>query len=421
MQNNISHKYNIGILLLLVFIISPFFSLIIASFYLSNSIARFIILLFCFYFGFIFIVPKTIGFDSYDSLFYSEQLLNMYNENLSFNNFIISLYNIDSMRIDVYQPLITWIVSIFTSNYNYLFAIFGLVFGFFNLKSILVIINNSKFYLNFYFILIIITYVLINPIWNINGVRMYTAMSIFIYGVYLFFIKKEKMGVFYMVISALVHLSFIIPIIFFYLFNFFYIKKTNVYFYTFLIAFILKNNFFIEFGAIVSYLPDYMQYKYFAYSDDEYIDSINEKSKLVSNALFFSNLSLQIIIYSSLFITHYYREKLFNSLKLIDLKYYNFILFTFTWSTIVSVFPSGGRFLMLAFLMLFSVLIINFSLLSKEIGFKNLKFILTPFYIYFIIFSIRVGFDFYNISLFFGGPISLFFNNDINPIIYYFK
>jgi hypothetical protein len=104
------------------------------------------------------------------------------------------------------------IVSRFTDNYRFLFAIFGVTIGFFYSRTLWFFIDrfpgNVKV-INFVFI--IFAAFILNPGSAINGVRMYTAFYIFTYAALLFL---EKPRIKYLVLagcSVLVHFSFVYP------------------------------------------------------------------------------------------------------------------------------------------------------------------------------------------------------------------
>jgi hypothetical protein len=422
MHNNIllHKKTNVLVFLFCLFWLSPFVSLILACIFIREKSSKHILILFCAYFGLVFIVPKSIGFDTFDSEFYAQQLLSMNFEGTTFSTFINQFYNIDFKNVDIYQPLITWILSNFTSNYHYLFGVFGLVFGYFYINSFYIIIKEPPYRSKWFYLIILLFFLLINPIWNINGVRMYTAMNIFFYGLLLKYIKYNKNGIYFIFISILIHISFIIPVFLYLLFNLFYIKNSKIYFYALILLVFMKNNLIVDFTILINYLPDILQSKLIFYTNTQYVAAIKEINDTVSILLFIANLTLNIITYSLLIFCYYYKNILFKSSDIIGIKYFNLMIYTFLWATILSMIPSGGRFLMLSHLMLISIVIYKYNILIKQGLFNIFKYILFLFILYFLVFNIRVGFDYYGLSLFWGNPFLSLFYNDIKPIILYF-
>src|SRR5699024_9758322 len=60
--------------------------------------------------------------------------------------------------------------------------------------------------------LLLTCFFLINPIWNLNGFRMWTAVHVFIYGLLLFMIEGKWKGAGIAALSILVHYAFIVPV-----------------------------------------------------------------------------------------------------------------------------------------------------------------------------------------------------------------
>lgn len=407
-----------SIKLLLLFFMWPFASLITSLKYYKQSWSKIIFILFCIYFGFAFVVPENKE-GSPDSARYAQALIEIHNSRLSFHSFINSLYSIETNNVDIYQPTITWVLSLVTNNVHILFAIFALVFGYFYANNLWIILNRIKQKIPFSLFIFILVFALLNPLWNINGVRMYTAAQIFIYGVLLFFINKNKKGILWAASSCLVHISFIFPVALLLLFLFLP-KKPTAYFIFLMVTAIISEIDLVRLRGSLSFLPSVLQYRINYYTDSAYALSVLESSKTLSWHVKFSDYALKGVIYSLIIVTFYSdRQKLKNEDQLYTL--FSLSLFMIGWANISSLVPSGGRFLTIAYILTFTFFILYISEQKVPKLVNKTKLFAIPFLIFFCIFNIRVGFDYMGISTFIGNFISALIIEDTTPIITYIK
>jgi len=195
----------------LLFLVWPFALLMtsLKNFYAPGAKKGFI--LFCLYFGFVFVISKDLG--GADSARYAQMLRELHQNPPSFSSLWASLYSYEANLLDIYQPLLTWLVSLFTDNAQVLFALFAMVFGWFYANNIWIILRRSQSKFSYTLMLLILVFSLIIPIWYINGVRMWTAAQIYIYGVLVYFIEHKKYGLWWASGSLLVHFSFLFPLL----------------------------------------------------------------------------------------------------------------------------------------------------------------------------------------------------------------
>ena len=180
MQISSNKNSSTAFILTLVF---PFGGLIYTLNHWREKWAKNTFWLACIYLGavFIYLPEGTVLGEGADAGRYILDLLNMYNSNMSLSQ-IIGQYQINQRTMDLYQPLMTYLISRFTDNGHVLFTVFAIVFGYFYSRNIWYILEklpNKK--LGWLTILVAI-YFLICPITQINGVRMWTALHVFVYG-----------------------------------------------------------------------------------------------------------------------------------------------------------------------------------------------------------------------------------------------
>jgi len=99
-----------------------------------------------------------------------------------------------------------------TSNYHILFAVFGIIYGYYFSRNVDFLIkqcdNKNSHILRW---IIVVTFFI--GIWQINGFRFWTAAQIFTYGIITIFYKNKTVkGTLILIFSVAMHYSFIIPL-----------------------------------------------------------------------------------------------------------------------------------------------------------------------------------------------------------------
>ena len=405
------------ILHLVFFLLWPFGALIYALIFINSKFSKPIAILFCAYFGLILIIPENIA-GAADSARIADQLVQMHNTPLSLDSFVGLFFNKGGYA-DFYQPLMTWIVSIFTGNARVLFTLYGLVFGYFYISNLWIIAKKFSSDIIIPIIILFMLLAMLNPIWNINGVRMWTAAHIFIYGLLLLIIENKKYGFIWCVVSVLVHFSFFFPLLVFIGFYFFRFNwAIHLYFVLYILSLTLFEIKAVNFGDLSDYLPAIFKSRFDSYTNEAYLETLQESSALLGAhvKIFYliSTLTFNLIIGS-----FYFLRKHINDNKVIQLYMYGLLLLAFTYSLkgvgSIGRFSSIGNFITIAALLL---------ALSDTIVFEKIKkfiWALSFVALYPIIFLIRVGTDYYGISLLFGNPLYAIFYADKIPIIEFVK
>jgi hypothetical protein len=403
------HYRKISIQGLVLFLINPLLSFVFSLYNYRKEWAKNIIWGISFFYGLSFVISPN---STSDSVRYASILRVMFNENSSLTNVFANFYLAEG-SLDVYQPLVTFFVSRFTDNYNILFAVFGIVFGYFYSRNIWIILKEANSKLNLNQILLILLFGFIISITSgINGVRMYTASHVFIYGVLLYFVKSDKKGLVYIFTSFLFHWSFLLPMS---IFSFFLIGKRflsiHVLMLMYTITFVLSTlNFNIDSNVLQTEVPiEGIQSKTNVYLDSNYVEKVKDTEQ--SFFLTFNSFLTNIYFLFTFFFFYFFRK---NSIK--NVKFYNFylfILFFFSIANVLTLVPSGGRFISIAkilsigFILLFSFRYIDFK-------FQKLQFFLSPILVFALIVEIRFFINYIDFSFFFGNIfINLFLDKGI--------
>jgi hypothetical protein len=183
----------------------PLLGLVFSFFYKGRG--AFILIFICaFWFGFTFAFSNS----SLDSWRYAEALVDMKRtSNQEFLNHYIYGYLTNQSALDLYQPIITFLFAKLGASKELLFSFFVSVMFILQYLSYMEIkklcFKKSVF---FYFMCFAIFFLCV-PIFYVNGVRFYTASWFFILGCLGFYLGNKKSFLTLVMVSPLVHFSFI--------------------------------------------------------------------------------------------------------------------------------------------------------------------------------------------------------------------
>ena len=407
---------------LLLFLLWPFAALIAALKNFRQPQARNIFWLFCVFFGFVFIYEDpALGKFGADSARYAAELIELHNaeEPLSFGMLLKSFYNPNSQEVDIYQALVTWFVSVFTDDPRVLFAFFAGIFGFFYSRNLWMVFDRVKRPVTVLIFLFMIYLALINPIWNINGVRMWTAAQVFIYGVLIYLLQSDKKGLYWVAASVLFHFSFMLPAGIFFVWIFLP-RNINIYLVLYFItAFFYEIN-LLEARNLLSFLPPLFQPRVEGYTNEAYAEVLQAAKQVSAFHVKTAGLLTNWVMYGwilILFVKH--REwKIFmpqtNNL-------FSLALLLGAFANIASGVPSGARYQVLSGFLFVVIIIILISHPKEFIYFPRLSLLTIPLLAYIVIFKIRMGLDYTGILTFVGNPIFAIFVENRIPLIDFIK
>jgi hypothetical protein len=389
----------------LLFLIWPLLSVYTAIVNYRANWAKNAIWLFVIYFGF----SMTI-LEFSDGERYRDRFLQLTTEDINVSNYFERVL---SESPDFIEPFITYYLSRITGDYRILFAVFGLIFGYFYSRNIWLLINSSVGIIKQFSIVLIITLALIMPFWTIVGFRFNTAFHIFLFGLLNYYIHNKKSYLLFIIISPLLHFSFIIPSIILLIIEILGYKYYKIYFYLFLLSFFVEqlNVSILSDGA--SFLPEVFSKRVNDYTSEEYVESVGKYQSITRDdvnlyvVLYRRALSFTIIVLFS--IVYFKSLDLIKKNKLLS-KLFCFTLFFYSFSNFISSVPSAGRFFMISQVTAISFLLLFFQN-NKEIYLKNLKHIkwASPLLIFFCIISFWEGLSYINFLTIVGNPILAIF------------
>jgi len=300
-------------------------------------------------------------------------------------------------------------------------GLIGLIFGFFYSRVYKILVSDIQFNKDFFLIVLIITFLLIIPIWRgINGIRFSLGAIIFVYLI----LRSYNTGFNFktvLLISSLflIHFSMALPIFAFLLFL--TIKKvlnTSHLFFLYIISFFFTSiNLDILNESLKNYVPLFLYRKVDAYARESIFDEIIEET---SNTNWYALVFTKALFYAiSIMVVYIY-------IKYKDLKDYNvrfdyLIKFTFLFTIIVNLLnfiPSLGRMALISNTLVMYIFIFLISnLKNNSFHLFHLKFLLFPLLLLYITVQMRIGFDFMSVETIIGNPMITLFNIEKIPLI----
>ncbi|MCB0743252.1 MAG: EpsG family protein [Ignavibacteriae bacterium] len=390
----------------ILFLVWPFLSTFFAILNYREKWAKNIIWIFVAFFGYTMVISN----EGMDANRYRDQFIEI-SEAGGETNLVKGIYAEDTGYVDVLKPFLDRLVSLFTNNYKILFLIYGLIFGYFFSRNIWLLLENIKQPIVSSSIILLILFSLINPIWNINGFRFWTAAQIFVYGCLLFFLKRDKIGIILSFIALFVHFSFMLPVLILFIYLFIG-NRLTIYFYFFITSlFITEINLEVVRSSIEGILPVIFETKVVNYTNEAYREQKVAGFKNMNWYIIYNAFLLKYVIYLY-FIFLYWKNRIKIRRNKAVYSLFSFILFYFGIANIVASIPSGGRFLTVAYSFAIALIYIYVQTYKDDLINFIVKVSL-PILLLYIIVSIRLGFDTIGITTVIGNPIvALFMDKD---------
>lgn len=254
----------------LLFLVSPFLSLV-TNF--TNYRSRYfpgVLYLFCIFYGYTF----TFVSDALDGARIVEKLT--FAKYLPFYTFSGLDAILSTGNTEIIENSIIWIVANTFGTSQMLFMVYAAIFGFFYIKNYTIVVSYIPITATWLHVILLTTFMLVIAIWEINGWRMWTASHVFFYASYnLIIAAKRKYGFFLLIfLTPFIHFSFWIPVIvflIFYLFKYFLSKK--ILFPLFILSLISSPFEFTNENLINVINIENVQNKISAYGNEDYVES----------------------------------------------------------------------------------------------------------------------------------------------------
>lgn len=390
----------------LMFLLHPVLSMIMVFRWFRSSWAKNIVWLFTIFYGFTFYISPD---SSNDAVRYKEMLIELADSDMSISAFFTYLFSETSSYIDFAQPLITFLVARFTTDYRILFAVFGFLYGYLYSRNIWFLVEKSPERIRFWSQFLLIFFAFILGMAGINGIRFWLATHLFFFGMIRLVYEQRKIGLWIVMSCILVHFSFILPCILLLIYRFFG-NHLKVYFYFFIVSFFVSSLNLERINQVVSYLPEVLQSKSSSYLNEDYMKQVEtEKSEkswffpVIKYAKTYSLVLLCIFIF--------WHRRTYLDDPAMRATFCAALLFYATFN-VLNFIPSVGRFLTLSTMVMTAA--IYWVSVWRPVG-KIRRYLAAtaPWFAFFIILQFRVMMGYSSYLLVFSNPVfSIFLEPD---------
>lgn len=385
-----------GFYAFILFLIWPFLATVAAFKNYRKPWAKNILWLFCIFYGFTF----AIGAESQESdiVRYAAELKQLHGQEMSVAQAI--QYFQDSGEIDIVRTVIAVGLSRLTGSQPVLTMVYAIIFGFFYSRNMWYIMERLEGKLMPITILLLMSFFLLNPIWEINGFRMWTAVHIFLFGLLPYLCEGKTKYLFISVLSIAMHFSMLVPvgILFGYIVAG---NRMNVYFGAFIFTSFFTELDITAFNNLMeAYAPEIFQDRTAGYRQEDVEEEPRDRVWYAvwhGRGLRYAVLALLI----GLFITgreHFKKHRMWMNL-------FCFTLFFYSAANLLSALASGGRFVTIANLCAIALLTLYIQNISREKVMKRFGIAVIPALALYIIVSFRIGLYSMSATSILGNPI----------------
>lgn len=342
----------------LLFLISPFITLLVSILNSKKKGAQLGAVLFCSFFGFTFVI-SGVDMDA-------ATLVRRFNQYQYFDitylwDILIGYFTLQGDPTDIVEPIVHLIISRFTDNYQWLFAALGLIFGFFYIKNIWFHLKKNAGKMNINAILFFIAMiVVINPMNGINQFRFWTATMVFVYGFLNYLDTNEKKYVFISACSVFFHFGlfiFVPPLLFVVLWwkNEKFIIGIPVA--ILIISFMISNIELLGLSGFITYLGPIITERFETYTSISAFGYAEQLGSRAWYAVWWRPLLIYVGVICLGYIYFFRYEEISQRLK----KYFLLLLILISLTVLISNFPLVFRYQSAVIFMIFSFITIFFQ------------------------------------------------------------
>lgn len=358
--------------------------------------------------------------EAMDANRYVLKLQELYGAPLRWDTFFANFYSDDGDTVDLYQPLVTYVMSLFTNSGNLLFMVFGIVMGYFYSRNIWLLLDMAKQKrMDLTMWLIVFTFACIIGYWELNGVRMWTAAHVFFYGSFLFMVQGKKKGAIIAASSVLIHFSYVLPVAVLLFYSAVKVPWKLLYFIFIASFFVSELNVHSIGDFLGNVAPEFLLPKVKGYTSEDYVETVQTETPIANWYVTYYLKAIGWVIFIMLSYIYFSSLTTIKSNKAFS-KLFGFTLLFLSIGNLMSLIPSGGRYLIIARLFAMALLFIFYFWYDNKFYKRYLGF-LSPLLLFFIIVSIRISFETTTYVTILANPIIAAFIDVPVPLISLFK
>lgn len=343
---------------IILFLLSPFFSFLYALRRMNTKSSYIVFFLFAVFFGMSFTVSNVRGIDgTTDGISYRNAFESYKNVSTSqYYDGLKRFFTFDEGNKDYYYDTVAFYVSRITDNYHVMFMFFAAIFAFFQLKTFRFLTTEDNFNNSLVCVLLafLFTY---NQIFNINGMRFWTAAWIGVYSIFQIFLNDNKKYFLLALCTPFFHGSFWLYIVVM-VFAYFFKKYERMWVVLFFLSFIFSS-FAIELVQnMVDYLPSSLARLVDLYTSEEAI--LSRQAVQLEAGQTVRIFGMVAKIYINLLVCLFIKNSVY--IKKHTKNLYPFLLVWMTFVNFVMLIPAlGGRFILLSYPLIAYIWLANFG------------------------------------------------------------
>jgi len=384
-----------------LFLIWPFLAAVAALKNFRSSWAKNIFWVFCAFYGFTFVVDLN---SARDISSYVTEYQRLNSVNISFLEYL----EIDEPK-DYAIPFISLVLSRFTDSQPVLTLVYGILFGFFLSRNMWYIMERLEGKLLPVTILLLSCLFLINPIWNLNGIRMWLAAHIFLYGLLPYLCEGKKGGLLISCASVLVHFSFVLPLSV--LFVYMLAGNMLTLYYAFFIStfFISEINLTVFNDFMELYAPESVQENTASYRGEQYVENVRTSVSENRWYAIWNTVALKWSVMGFLTLFYFRSREMFEENRY-WLNLFCFVLLFYGVANLFTSLPSGARFLRVANFSAVALIVFYLQNQTQEKMMRIYTWIVSPALLLYMIVEIRIGFLSTGATSILGNPLIALFS-----------
>lgn len=387
----------------ILFLISPFISFLYSLRRMNTRSSYVMFFLFAVFFGMAFTVDNYRAEGTFDGVSYRIHFEEyVFKSSWDYFDGLEGFLKFDEGKKDYYYDTVAYFVSRVTDNYHVMFMVFAMIFAYFMLKSLRFLTSEEKF--NYSIAALILAYLFTtNQIFNINGVRMWTAAWVGVYALFQIFRNGNKRYFLLLLTTPFFHGSFWIFIAVT-IMGYFLMRFDKVWVVLFFVSFFVGSIALEILQDASDQLPTFMQRMISSYTDPDYVKLRSGPGtgfwwvgRLSATAV---RLYMNIMVY--LFIKNSQMIKANPKTRIL----FMFLLVYMTFVNFTMPVPSlGGRYMTLAYPMIAYIWLVNF----KDVKYQKYLYAM-PFVFMFSVYAMIGRYlTVLDISFFFSSPFVLIY------------
>jgi len=389
----------------LLFLVWPFLSLISALKNYRMPWAKNIFWVFCTFYGFTFIIDLD---SSRDIVRTASEFQRLHGLEISFKDYLIY-----TERADVFRVFIDYTLSRVTDNPAILTLVYASIFGFFLSRNIWYVMERLEGRILPVTVFLLLCFFLVNPIWNINGFRMWTAAHLFIYGLLPYLCEGKLKGLFYSMAAVLVHFSFLVPVSVLLVYTMLGNRLTAYYFFYVLAFFISEIDLAAFNNFMETYAPEIIQDRTRGYRGEMGVERYREYEPETQWYATWYHPALNYVLMGFLSMFYFTGRKFFNENRN-WMNLFCFALLFYAVAYLFSSLPSGGRYLVVGNMISLALVILYIQNRTHEKLMRRYIWAAAPALFLYAVVAIRLGMDSISVTAVMGNPVIALFTAGID-------